>query len=75
MKTLNRIAKQLSALALTLMMASVSVNAQVPNDSIIADFNEFIRLLEETHPDPYTNSDSHTNSGTDSRASYHFDHR
>ena len=55
MKTFYRIAKQLSALALTLMMASVSVNAQVPNDSIIADFNEFIRLLEETHPDPYTN--------------------
>lgn len=28
---------------------------QAPTDSIVADFNEFIRLLEETHPDPYTN--------------------
>ena len=28
---------------------------QLPTDSIVADFNEFIRLLEETHPDPYTN--------------------
>ena len=28
---------------------------EAPTDSIVADFNEFIRLLEETHPDPYTN--------------------
>lgn len=32
-----------------------SANAQMPTDSIVADFNEFVRLMEETHPDPYTN--------------------
>ena len=40
---------------LTMVLAFNSVNAQVPTDSIVADFNEFVRLLEETHPDPYTN--------------------
>lgn len=40
---------------LTTMLAFNSANAQIPTDSIVADFNEFIRLLEETHPDPYTN--------------------
>ena len=37
------------------MLAFNSANAQIPTDSIVADFNEFVRLLEETHPDPYTN--------------------
>lgn len=37
------------------LFSSSQVMAQVPNDSIVADFNEFVRLLEETHPDPYTN--------------------
>ncbi len=32
-----------------------SCMAQLPNDSIIADFHHFIEYLEETHPDPYTN--------------------
>ena len=40
---------------LTTVLAFNSANAQIPTDSIVADFNEFIRLLEETHPDPYTN--------------------
>lgn len=40
---------------LTTMLAFNSANAQIPTDSIVADFNEFVRLLEETHPDPYTN--------------------
>ncbi len=31
-----------------------SCMAQLPNDSIIADFHHFIEYLEETHPDPYT---------------------
>lgn len=39
---------------ITLMMTSTA-QAQIPTDSIVADFNEFVRLLEETHPDPYTN--------------------
>ena len=41
--------------ATILMVMALSAVAQVPNDSIVADFNEFVRLLEETHPDPYTN--------------------
>ena len=53
MRTLHSIIKNLSAL--TLMLAFNSASAQMPTDSIIADFNEFVRLLEETHPDPYTN--------------------
>ena len=53
MKTINSI--KLSFSALMLMLAFNSASAQVPTDSIIADFNEFVRLLEETHPDPYTN--------------------
>lgn len=40
---------------LTTVLAFNSANAQIPTDSIVADFNEFVRLLEETHPDPYTN--------------------
>ena len=40
---------------LTTMLAFNSANAQIPTDSIVADFNEFVRLLEDTHPDPYTN--------------------
>ena len=38
-----------------MVLAFNSANAQLPVDSIAADFNEFVRLLEETHPDPYTN--------------------
>ena len=37
------------------LFTSSQVMAQVPTDSIVADFNKFVRLLEETHPDPYTN--------------------
>lgn len=55
METVNLIIKKLSALALTMLLAFGSANAQMPTDSIVADFNEFVRLLEETHPDPYTN--------------------
>ena len=40
---------------LTIVLAFNSANAQVSVDSIVADFNEFVRLMEETHPDPYTN--------------------
>lgn len=40
---------------LTTVLAFNSAHAQIPTDSIVADFNEFVRLLEETHPDPYTN--------------------
>ena len=37
------------------LLAFNSAHAQIPTDSIVADFNEFVRLMEETHPDPYTN--------------------
>ena len=47
--------KNLSVLTLALAIAANCANAQIPNDSIVADFNEFVRLLEETHPDPYSN--------------------
>ena len=40
---------------LTSVLAFNNAHAQIPTDSIVADFNEFVRLLEETHPDPYTN--------------------
>lgn len=42
-------------IVLTVFAACSTAFAQVPTDSIVADFNEFVRLLEETHPDPYTN--------------------
>lgn len=42
-------------IATILTVMALNAVAQVPNDSIVADFNEFVRLLEETHPDPYTN--------------------
>lgn len=39
-----------------MMLCIVSADqAQIPTDSIVADFNEFVRLWEETHPAPYTN--------------------
>jgi hypothetical protein len=44
----------LAMMLITLMMTSAA-QAQIPTDSIVADFNEFVRLMEETHPDPYTN--------------------
>lgn len=55
MKTLSFITKTMSAIVLMITLTTSIAKAQVPNDSIVADFNEFIRLLEETHPDPYTN--------------------
>ena len=46
---------RLSLCALVVALLSMgNVHAQIPTDSIVADFNEFVRLLEETHPDPYT---------------------
>ncbi|WP_418535785.1 hypothetical protein [Odoribacter laneus] len=32
----------------------VSAQSLFPKDSLKADFREFIKDLEETHPDPYT---------------------
>ncbi len=55
MKTSSLITKAMTTIALMVMLATNGALAQVPNDSIVADFNEFVRLLEETHPDPYTN--------------------
>ena len=42
-------------MVLTVALVFNNANGQVPNDSIVADFNDFERILEETHPDPYTN--------------------
>ena len=39
---------------LTAIFSLVSA-AQIPNDSIVADFRYFVKQLEATHPDPYTN--------------------
>jgi len=55
MKTSTLITKAMTTIALMVMLATNGALAQVPNDSIVADFNEFVRLLEETHPDPYSN--------------------
>ena len=52
MKTSSLITKAMTTIALMVMLATNGALAQVPNDSIVADFNEFVRLLEETHPDP-----------------------
>ena len=40
---------------LTMLSAATLVQAQLPNDSIVADFRCFVHQLETTHPDPYTN--------------------
>jgi len=40
---------------LVLLEAVTFASAQIPNDSIVADFRYFIHQLEATHPDPYTN--------------------
>ena len=42
-------------LLLTMLLAVTLVKAQLPNDSIVADFRCFVHQLETTHPDPYTN--------------------
>lgn len=55
MKLYNIFQRAAQLSVLTTMLAFNSANAQIPTDSIVADFNEFVRLLEETHPDPYTN--------------------
>ena len=39
----------------TMLLAATFASAQIPNDSIVADFRYFIHQLEATHPDPYTN--------------------
>ena len=42
-------------LLLAMLSAATFATAQIPNDSIVADFRYFIHQLEATHPDPYTN--------------------
>ena len=39
---------------LTLLLGASKAWAQVPTDSIVADFKYFVKLLEERHPDPYS---------------------
>lgn len=37
-------------------MGVVNINGTTTKrDSIVADFDEFVRIIEDTHPDPYTN--------------------
>lgn len=42
-------------LLLAMLSAATFATAQIPNDSVVADFRYFIHQLEATHPDPYTN--------------------
>ena len=42
-------------LLMAMLSAATFATAQIPNDSIVADFRYFIHQLEATHPDPYTN--------------------
>lgn len=39
---------------LTLLLGTNMASAQVPTDSIVADFKDFVKALEEIHPDPYS---------------------
>lgn len=55
MRLSNHLILVVPALLLIVFSIGNSCQAQIPTDSIVADFNEFVRLLEETHPDPYTN--------------------
>lgn len=48
------IKKAVMAVAMTVLLVPSASHAQVPTDSIVADFREFVRLLEEIHPDPYS---------------------
>lgn len=41
-------------ITLAVFTAGTAKGTALPVDSIHADFREFIRYLEETHPDPYT---------------------
>lgn len=47
--------QQRFALMLLTAIFSLVSAAQIPNDSIVADFRYFVKQLEATHPDPYTN--------------------
>lgn len=42
-------------LSVSFLLLTNSVKAQIPNDSIIADFKCFVNYLETIHADPYTN--------------------
>lgn len=49
--------RTLLSIILILLLAFPPINAQVPTtlrDTLISDFNSFIEILEQTHPDPYT---------------------
>lgn len=49
--------RTLLSITLIFLLAFPSINAQVPTtlrDTLISDFNSFIEILEQTHPDPYT---------------------
>lgn len=38
-----------------MLLAGLPVLADTATDSIIADFDSLVRIIEDTHPDPYTN--------------------
>ena len=49
--------RTLLSITLIFLLAFPSINAQVPTtlrDTLISDFNSFIEILEQTHPDPYS---------------------
>ena len=41
-------------IVLTVLLGVNKASAQFPTDSIVADFRDFVKLLEEIHPDPYS---------------------
>ena len=41
-------------MALSAVLCAVAGYASVPEGAVLEDFDTFVNLLEETHPDPYT---------------------
>lgn len=48
------IIKAVMAVAMAMLLVPSVGQAQVPTDSIVADFREFVKILEEMHPDAYS---------------------
>ena len=54
MRQYSFIARALFVVATAILLAPGVSQAQVPTDSIVADFRDFVRILEEIHPDAYS---------------------
>ena len=57
---INKFKKILLLISVILNIVSFSINChasrtvELKKDSLVADFKFFCKILEETHPDPYT---------------------